>query len=61
MEMFLERLQRQHVSVPLADPYLEFEAGETIYRENICKDTLGSWRWERSGNRSNRLKRNARG
>lgn len=44
VEMHLESLQRQRVSVPLADLYLEFEAGETIHTENSYKYTSSSVR-----------------
>jgi uncharacterized SAM-dependent methyltransferase len=44
MEMHLESLQRQRVSVPLADLYLEFEAGETIHTESSYKYTSSSVR-----------------
>lgn len=39
MEMHLESLRRQRVSVPLAGLSLEFEAGETIHTENSYKYT----------------------
>ena len=39
MEMHLESLQRQRVSIPLAGLSLEFEAGETIHTENSYKYT----------------------
>jgi L-histidine Nalpha-methyltransferase len=44
MEMHLESLHRQSVAVPLADLYLEFEAGETIDTENSYKYTPSSVR-----------------
>ena len=44
IEMHLESLQRQRVSVPLADLYLNFEAGETIHTENSYKYTSSSVR-----------------
>jgi uncharacterized SAM-dependent methyltransferase len=44
MEMHLESLQRQRVSAPLADLYLEFEAGEPIHTENSYKYTFSSVR-----------------
>jgi len=39
IEMHLESLRRQRVSVPLAGLSLEFEAGETIHTENSYKYT----------------------
>jgi dimethylhistidine N-methyltransferase len=42
MEMYLESQERQRVSIPLADLYLEFEAGETIHTENSYKYTSSS-------------------
>jgi L-histidine Nalpha-methyltransferase len=44
IEMHLESIQRQRVSIPLADLYLEFEAGETIHTENSYKYTSSSVR-----------------
>jgi dimethylhistidine N-methyltransferase len=44
MEMHLESLQRQRVSVPLAGLQLEFDAGETIHTENSYKYTSSSVR-----------------
>jgi len=42
MEMYLESQERQCVSIPFADLYLEFEAGETIHTENSYKYTPSS-------------------
>lgn len=39
IEMHLESLRRQAVSIPLANLYLKFEAGETIHTENSYKYT----------------------
>lgn len=44
MEMHLESLQSQAVSIPLAGLNLEFEAGETIHTENSYKYTPSSLR-----------------